>query len=229
MQSGSPYELPHFHTRIAISRLHRCKLVGVPTDDCGLNPVALESILRGWDEAREGASRPRVLYTIPSGSNPTGASLDLSRKRRVYELAQEFGLLILEDDPYHWLMYEERVPSLLSLDVDGRVLRFDSFSKLLAAGLRVGFATGPRPLIERLQLHTQAANLHSCGLSQALVSALFDEWARRNDGDAIVGFEARMSEVRSFYYAQREAFLDSADRHLTGLATWSAPTAGMFV
>ena len=92
-------------------------------------------------------------------------------------------------------MYEERVPSLLSLDVDGRVLRFDSFSKLLASGLRVGFATGPRPLIQRLQLHTQAANLHSCGLSQALVSALFDEWARRHDGDAVAGFEARMAEV----------------------------------
>ena len=62
--------------------------------------------------------------------------------------------------------YGQRTPSYLSIDVDGRVLRFDSFSKLLSSGLRLGWATGPAPLIERLTLHTQGSNLHSCGISQ---------------------------------------------------------------
>lgn len=79
-----------------------------------------------------------MLYTIPVGSNPTGASLTLERKQKVYNIAREFDLLILEDDPYYWMQYSAaRVPSFLSMDVDGRVLRFDSFSKLLSAGTSI--------------------------------------------------------------------------------------------
>ena len=115
------------------------------------------------------------------------------------------------------------------MDVDGRVLRFDSFSKLLSSGLRLGWATGPKPLIERLQLHTQASNLHSCGLSQGIVSALFDEWALRHGGDAVRGFEARMEEVAAFYRARCDVFIAAAEKHLTGYAEWTVPSAGMFV
>lgn len=115
------------------------------------------------------------------------------------------------------------------MDVDARVLRFDSFSKLLSSGLRLGWATGPRPLIERLTLHTQGSNLHSCGVSQALVAALFDEWAARHAGDAVAGFEVRMAEVAAFYQSRCQAFAAAAERHLTGLATWTVPSAGMFV
>lgn len=195
-----------------------------------MDPDALERVLREWDEAREGRRRPRVLLCCPTGSNPTGASLGIARKRRVYELARQYSLLILEDDPYHWLQFaEERTPSLLSMDVDGRVLRFDSFSKLLASGIRLGWATGPAPLVERLQLHTQASNLHTCGMSQALVAAIFDAWAARHGGDAVAGFAAHMRGVADFYRQRRDVFVTSAERHLSGLAEWSVPSAGMFV
>jgi len=69
-----------------------------------------------------------------------------------------------------------RTPSFMSMDVDGRVLRFDSFSKLLSSGIRVGFVTGPPELVERIEYHAQASVLHSSGISQALVSGLFDQW-----------------------------------------------------
>ena len=88
---------------------------------------------------------------------------------------------------------------------------------------------GEIALIERLQLHTQASNLHTCGLSQGLVSALFDSWAARHGGDAVVGFEIHMSKVAQFYQERCAFFLAAAERHLTGLAEWTAPTAGMFV
>lgn len=222
-------ESPTFSGSLAYLQPMGCRLVGVECDGGGLKPEALERTLREWDEAREGTRRPRVLYTVPSGGNPTGASLDLARKEAIYSVAREFGLLILEDDPYHWLQYGSRTKSLFSMDVDGRVLRFDSFSKLLSSGLRLGWATGPSPLIERLTLHTQASNLHSCGLSQGLVSALFDEWASRNGGDAVVGFEARMADVTAFYRSRCDVFISAAEKHLTGLATWTTPSAGMFV
>ena len=127
-----------------------------------------------------GPKRPRVLYTIPSGANPTGASQTRERKRQIYEIARraENNLLILEDDPYYYLQFDdanapetdpnsnsksartdtEGASSLLALDGmygDGRVVRFDSFSKILAAGVRLGFCTAPPRIAERLQLHMQ--------------------------------------------------------------------------
>jgi len=95
------------------------------------------------------------LYTIPTGSNPTGKSIPFSRKKEIYEIAQQHDLIIMEDDPYYYLQFDKRIPSFLSLDTDGRVLRFDSFSKIVSSGLRLGFATGPAPLVERLNLHMQ--------------------------------------------------------------------------
>ena len=81
-------ESPTFSGSLAYLQPIGCRLVGVECDALGLRPDALEAILRGWDEVHEGRRRPRVLYTIPSGSNPTGASLDLARKRHLYEIAR---------------------------------------------------------------------------------------------------------------------------------------------
>ena len=108
-----------------------------------------------------------------------------ARKNEIYQVAVEHNLIILEDDPYYFLDFEgssspdgpARCPSLLSIDEragGARVLRFDSFSKLLSAGIRVGFATGPSKLIESIELHTQASMLHASGVSQAVVSKIFD-------------------------------------------------------
>lgn len=223
-------ESPTYSGSLAYLQPIGCALVGIECDASGLIPSSLESVLRGWDAAREQRPRPRVLYTIPNGGNPTGASLPLERKQRLYQIAREFDLLILEDDPYHWLQFAPvRIPSLLSMDVDGRVLRFDSASKLLSSGLRLGWATGPSPLIERLELHTQASNLHSCGLSQSLVAALLEHMAAGHGGEVHAGFAAHMRGVASFYESQRDAFMRAADTHLTGLAEWSVPACGMFV
>jgi kynurenine/2-aminoadipate aminotransferase len=114
------------------------------------------------------------------------------------------------------------------MDIDGRVLRFDSFSKLLSSGMRVGFVTGPPQLIERIELHQQASVLHSSGPSQALVAGLLNNMAKEH-GSAHAGFAAHCDTIVEFYRVRRDSFLASADRHLTGLCEWSAPTAGMFV
>jgi kynurenine/2-aminoadipate aminotransferase len=228
-------ESPTYSGSLAYLQPIGCQLVGVRCDADGLDPSHLEEILSGWDEgSNEGRRRPRVLYTIPTGGNPSGASLSLARRQRVYEVARTYDLLLLEDDPYHWLQFSAargaaRRPSLLSLDRDGRVLRFDSFSKLLASGIRLGWATGPPALIERIELHGQASNLHTCGLAQGLVAALLDAWAAEYGGDVHAGFAAKMSEVAAFYQGRCDVFLAAAERHLGGLARWSAPNAGMFV
>ena len=209
-------------------------LAGVRVDEDGLIPQELERILSEWDSAHglggaKGWKRPKVLYTIPTGSNPTGVSLSAERRPRVLEIAQEFDLLVLEDDPYYWLNYGERAreSSLLSKDTDSRVLRFDSFSKTLSSGLRLGFATGPPELIERLDLHSQATTLHTSGPAQALVSMLFDRWEETHDSSA-AGFRAHADAVTEFYRHRRDHFLKCAEEHLTGVAEWTVPKAGMF-
>ncbi len=221
-------EEPTYSGSLAYLQPTGTQLVGVPCDSGGLNPVALAEILRGWNSS--GPPRPRVLYTIPVGSNPTGASLTLERKKEIYSIARKFELLILEDDPYYWMQFSsQRTPSFLSMDVDGRVLRFDSFSKLLSSGLRVGFVSGPPALIERIELHQQASVLHSSGVSQALVAGLFDQWAAANGGSIHAGFSLHCEGIVDYYRERRDFFLASADKHLLGLCDWSVPSAGMFV
>ena len=171
----------------------------------------------------------RDLHCTFSGES-YGSDIGLGTPPAHLSIAREYDLLILEDDPYHWVQYGgKRIPSFLSLDKDNRVLRFDSFSKLLSSGMRLGWATGPKALIERIELHTQAANLHPCGLSQALAAGLFDEWASRHGDDPLKGFRERMAMVAAFYEDRCITFLKAAETHLNGLATWTKPTAGMFV
>lgn len=235
-------EGPTYSGTLAFLEPLGCKIATVPTDTSGLQPEALAALLRGWDVARDG-KKPRVLYTIPTGSNPTGASLTLERKRAIYEIAREHGLLIVEDDPYYYLQYsDKRTPSFLSLDVDGRVVRTDSFSKILSAGIRVGFVTGPAELVERICLHNQASIMHNSGLSQTLVLALLRHWRageKEAAGADALGpaFEAHLARVQRFYAAQCDAFFAAADRHLRAnadgsgdaLAEYGRPSAGMFV
>eukprot|EP00041_Stephanoeca_diplocostata_P017690 m.362289 g.362289 ORF g.362289 m.362289 type:complete len:469 (-) comp20786_c1_seq2:868-2274(-) len=216
-------ENPTYSGSLAFLNATDTHLAGVATDERGLIPESLSEVLETWDATQPaGRTRPRVLYTVPTGANPSGGTIDAERRQRVYAIARRWGLLILEDDPYFFLQFGERVPSYLSMDTDGRVLRFDSVSKVLSSGLRVGFATGPAELIERMNLHTQAVNLHPSGLSQMCVLKLLLHW-----GDA--GFDRHIASTVDFYRAQRDAFLAAASKHLTGLAEWHAPDAGMFV
>lgn len=112
---------------------------------------------------------------------------------------------------------DKRTPSFFSMDEDARVLRFDSFSKILSSGLRMGMVTGPAPLVERINLHTQATNLHPSGLPQMMVYRLLKGWREQGDGE---GLERHLRFVCDFYRKQRDAFLVAADRHLQGLAEW---------
>lgn len=126
----------------------------VPGDNKGMRSDALRDVLSQSGEK----SKPKFLYINPTGANPTGTMVPESRRREIYDLASQHDMLILEDDPYYFLQFasgDSRPRSFLSMDTEGRVLRFDSFSKVLSSGLRLGFVTGPSPLIERINLHMQ--------------------------------------------------------------------------
>jgi len=215
-------ESPTYSGTLAFLEPFGARLVEIPTDGEGMVTSALRERLDGWDEARDG-KKPRAVYTVPTGSNPTGVSMSEERRRDLYSIAQDHNLLIVEDDPYHFLQFSgKRKKSIFSLDTDGRVIRFDSFSKLVSAGIRMGFASGPRQLIERLELHMQATELHASGVSQGVLAALLLHWGHE-------GFEAHVGRVAEFYRQRRDAFVKHAETHLAGKIRFEVPDAGMFV
>ncbi|XP_010993248.1 kynurenine/alpha-aminoadipate aminotransferase, mitochondrial [Camelus dromedarius] len=203
-----------------------CNIINVASDEYGIIPNSLREILSKWkpeDSKNPEKNTPKFLYTIPNGNNPTGHSLTSNRKKEIYELARKYDFLIVEDDPYYFLQFNKPwEPTFLSMDVDGRVIRADSFSKVLSSGLRIGFITGPKFLIERLVLHTQVSTLHPSTFSQVLVSQLLHQWGQE-------GFLAHVERVTDFYRKQKDALLAAADKWLRGLAEWHVPTAGLFL
>uniref|UniRef100_A0A4W3HC20 Kynurenine/alpha-aminoadipate aminotransferase, mitochondrial n=1 Tax=Callorhinchus milii TaxID=7868 RepID=A0A4W3HC20_CALMI len=201
-----------------------CKILSISNDQHGMIPQSLLDVLSKWkpEDAKDPrCDIPRVLYTIPNGCNPTGASMTERRKREIYQIARKYDLLIIEDDPYYFLQFEQPwAPSFLSMDVDGRVMRSDSFSKILSSGLRLGFLTGPKPLIDRIILHIQSSTLHTSTFTQPHVGT-----------SAMLNYICFYfyHRVIDFYSKQREAMLSAAEKWLKDLAEWHVPSAGMFI
>uniref|UniRef100_A0A8C2GWN0 Aminoadipate aminotransferase n=1 Tax=Cyprinus carpio TaxID=7962 RepID=A0A8C2GWN0_CYPCA len=206
-------DAPTYSGTLAALQPLGCNLINVASDHHGMIPADLGKILGRWDPAdaqKPGSSVPRVLYTIPNGGNPTGASMTYERKQEVYELARKYDFLIIEDDPYYFLQFQKPwAPTFLSMDVDGRVLRMDSFSKILSSGLRIGFVTGPKPLVDRVVLHIQASTMHTSTFTQLMVSQLLHNW----------GPETNSSISRTAF--SPVCFVDVAE--------WHPPMAGMFL
>lgn len=158
-------EVPTYLGAIQTFRALGARVIGVPTDSDGMRVDLLESIL-----ARRS---PRLIYTLPTFQNPTGAVLSSERRRRLLLLARRYQIPILEDDPYGEIYFEGQEPQpLKALDTHGHVLYLSTFSKILAPGLRVAWLAGPEQMIERLSLHKQVFDLNTNALGQWAVSEI---------------------------------------------------------
>jgi len=152
----------------------------------------------------------------------------LERRRQVLAIAREHRILILEDDPYYYIYFgpQPRPPSFFALEArdggpTGLVLRFDSFSKVLSAGLRIGAVTGPDPLLRAIDMHTATLNLQVSSLTQAVTYTLLSSWGYD-------GFWNHTERVSGLYREKRDLFEQAMKQHLDGLAEWVTPEAGMF-
>ncbi|KAH9945129.1 PLP-dependent transferase [Epithele typhae] len=218
-------ESPIYAGMIPTFEMLNCDFVGVPTDSQGIDSSALRKTLESWPASKP---KPRILYTVPYGGNPTGMTTIAERRLEVLALAREHDFLILEDDPYYFLYFgpEPRPQSYFALEATvlpevGRVLRFDSLSKVLSAGIRLGFLSGPVPVLAAVDVHTAQASLQVSGLTQAIAFSLLDAWGH----DAFV---AHTRAVSAFYRAKRDVFERHMRAQLSGLAQWDTPEAGMF-
>ncbi|KAG1880859.1 pyridoxal phosphate-dependent transferase [Suillus subluteus] len=220
------------------------KWVPIRMDNNGLVPSDLERILSNWDEATQG-KRPHVLYTIPCSQNPTGSTLSLERRQQIYQIAHDWDIIILEDDPYFFLQYDldvnqstmqqygytraiaEVLPrSFLSMDYDGRVMRLDSFSKIVAPGMRLGWVTSNSFFAEKLDMLTDSSSQHPHGMGQAFISELLG-----SGGWGVDGFMKWILSLCNEYQRRRDLFMDVFRQKvaISGFATAEVPQSGMFV
>ena len=189
----------------------------VPMDDDGMRIDALEEALVGLD--REGR-RPKFIYTIPSFQNPGGVTMSLERRRRLVEIAHDREILVLEDNPYGLLRYEgDPQPTLRSLDGGEYVIYLGTFSKILSPGLRLGWASAPRPILDKLNLGKQGADLCSSTFGQHFVVAYF----------AAQDWRAYLGTLIELYRRRRDAMLEALADHLPREATWTRPLGGLFI
>lgn len=205
-------ELPTYIGGSASFFARSAELVGVAQDDDGVVPESL----------REVASRRRIklLYTIPNFQNPSGRLMTQARRAEVLKIAEEFDFLVIEDDPYGELVYVDGADTtaMKSRDTSGRVLYLGSFSKVLAPGLRCGWIVAPKPLLDRLEIAKQAADLCSGMLDQSIVDELVARGALR----------PQIDKVRAFYRGKRGVMIEELERHFSGLARWTAAGGGLF-
>jgi len=216
---------PGYATVLAALTAYRPNVIPMEEDEQGINPQAVRKALSRWtpEQCRKAKSGvPKVMYLVPNSSNPSGAMLSLERRKELYQIARDYDLIILEDDAYYFLQFAgEYLPSFLSLDEDGRVLRFDTFSKTLSAGMRLGMITGPIQMIDKIEIQTLSSSLPSV-LGMVIVSELFRKWGYE-------GFMKHCEGARALYRRQCAIVTAAADKWLTGLGEWTPPKGGMFL
>ena len=206
-------EAPTYDRPLKILARLGAEIVGLPMDDDGLLPDALETALASGD-------KPAFLYTIATFQNPSGRTLSEERRRRVVELAREHDLLVLEDDPYGLCRYEGTPPpTLFELDGGERVAYASSFSKTIAPGVRVGYFVLPPALAAEIEAIAVSTYISPPYLSQATVH----EFVARGN------FEPNLVRVNGLLRARRDAMLEALEASLPEDATFSRPEGGYFV
>jgi 2-aminoadipate transaminase len=194
--------------------------VPVPSDDDGLQTDCLQDALRYG---------PKFMYVLPNFQNPTGVTMPLERRQRLVEMADHYGVPIIEDDPYGQLRFEgDHLPSVVYLDsksraqngcYTGNVIYFSTFSKILAPGLRLAWVIAPTEVIRKMVQAKQSADLHSSTFNQVLAHVVGQH-----------GFYDRhVKLIREVYKQRRDVMLDALEEHMPEGVHWTHPQGGLFL
>lgn len=212
-------ENPTYLAAIGAFKNAGARFIGISIDDNGLKTHELESKLRGM--SNEERKRIKFIYTIPVAQNPAGVSMSYDRKKHLLEIASSFDLLVVEDDPYSYLVFEEGVDrtNIKTLDKEDRVIYMSTVSKILAPGLRIGWILANSIISRKIELVKQYVDLHSPTLTQFIVS----EAMKRGVVDSVI------SRALPHYKAKRDAMIKAIIEHFPEYVWYSRPVGGLFV
>lgn len=206
-------EAPSFIGCLNTFRSYNARLVGIPVESDGMNMQELEKALQT-------EKRVRFIYTIPNFQNPSGVTMSLEKRRRLYELAKRYQVMILEDNPYGDLRFAgEHVPPIKSMDEDGLVVYMGSFSKVVSPGMRVGYAIGPKPVLQKMIVCKQGEDVHTNIWSQIICHRLMTEY----------DFDAHLETLREIYRKKYAVLQKAMQEHLAPYITWDEIEGGLFV
>ena len=187
--------------------------VGVPLNDDGIDTEILDRTLAETPNAK-------FIYVIPTFHNPAGITSTLENRKKVYEIAKKYGVMILEDNPYGELRFAgKNVPTYKSFDEDGIVLYCSSFSKILSAGMRIGYVCGPKPVISKMVVAKQVEDVHTNLFFQMLCHRYMTE--RDLDG--------HIEKIREIYRKKAELMLSELDKNMPKCVKYTRPEGGLFL
>ena len=208
-------ESPSYVGAVGIFRHKEAHIEHVFTDHDGLSPDALEEAV---ERLKADGKRIKLLYVVPNFANPSGVTLSEERRQRVLQICRDHGILIVEDNPYGLLYFEDQPPKALrAFDGEG-VVYLGSFSKILSPGLRVGYVLAPPAIREKLVLANESAILSPATFAQMLVSEYL----------ATCDWQKQVADYRSLYRTKRDAALEAVRQYLPSLHT-TEPAGGFFL
>ena len=206
-------EDPAFVGALNTFRSYAAHLVGIPMEDDGMDIAALEKALKENKNVK-------MLYTIPSFHNPLGICTSLEKRKEIYRLCCEYGVMILEDNPYGELRFDgEDIPTLKSMDTEGIVIYTSSFSKVMSAGIRLGFVIAPKPVLDKMAVGKQAVDTHSNLFFQMLIADYMEKY----------DYDGHIQMIRDLYRHKSGLMLDEIRKGFPESVKYTVPQGGLFL
>ena len=206
-------EEPSFIGALNAFRSNGAKLVGIPMEDDGIDIGKLENAMKN-------NPRAKILYLIPTFQNPSGTCMSLEKRKKVYDLAKKYNIIILEDNPYGELRFAgEEIPTIKSFDEDGYVVYSGSYSKVLSAGMRIGFICGPEAIVQKMVVAKQVEDVHTNIFFQMLCHRYIAE----------CDMDQHVADIRKLYKHKCDLMLSELDKKMPKCVRYTRPEGGLFL
>lgn len=207
-------EGPTYLGALAAFRPAGADMTTIDLDENGLPTRRLAEVLEGWS-----GPRPKFIYVVPNFHNPAGVTMSADRRLELLELADKHDILVVEDNPYGLLRFEGEPVAPLASSGSDKVIYIGTLSKIISPGIRVGWAFGPAPVVERMAILKQSADLCSSSLNQMFAEQFIDEGL----------WEKNLELLKPIYRSRRDAMLAALDEHFPPDASWTCPQGGLFI
>lgn len=206
-------EEPSFIGALNCFRSFNAKLVGVSVEEDGMNIEELERKIAENDNVK-------IIYTIPTFQNPSGNTMSLEKRKKLYEVALKNNIIIIEDNPYGELTFDgEKVPTIKSFDTEGIVLYAGSFSKVLAPGMRIGFCMGCKELIGKMVVAKQVSDVHTPMITQLMAYEFIENY----------DLDGNIEKARKLYAHKCDVMIKAMDKYFPDTVKYTKPKGGIFI
>ncbi|WP_238523636.1 PLP-dependent aminotransferase family protein [Acidilobus saccharovorans] len=214
---GIIVESPTYLAALNVFRYYGANFISIPLDENGMRTDLLEDSIK---KAKEKGINVKMIYTVATCHNPTGVIMSDDRRKELMEIASKYDLLVIEDDPYSFFVFDDDVnfTHLKTMDDEGRVIYLGTFSKILAPGLRLGYMIADRQLVRAVELAKQMVDLHSSTLSQYIALYAIKEGV----------VDRTIEKARKSYREKRDVMIEALEEYMPDGSHWFRPRGGLF-